>query len=138
MKKEIKNNEVMNAVENTEVKNLEIKPRFDEETMQSIIDEDIELVPKNQRKKFDALSLEAKFAKILFYQDIAAMKEEAKIKNSVIYRVKEVFDKRHASIDDAREVIKFAQEFIDNCKQREIDKIDDQIQYLELMKQSLW
>ena len=128
MKKDIKNNEVMNAVENVSM---------DEQTMQAIVDDNIEMVPKNQRKKFDALSLEAKIAKIQFYQDIAAMKAEAKVKNSIPNKVKELFEKRHANIDDAKQVLKYAQEFIDNYRMMQIAELDKQIAELEAMKEAL-
>lgn len=110
---------------------------MDEETMQAVVDDSKHLVPKNQLKKFEALSLKEQVAKIQFYTDIAKMKEDARIKNSVLNRVKEVFDKRHATVDDAREVIKFAQEFVDNFRQQQIEEIDRQIAELEQMKESL-
>ena len=128
MKKDIKNNEVMNAVENVSM---------DEQTMQAIIDDNIEIVPKNQRKKFDALSLEAKIAKLQFYQDIATMRAEAKVKNSIPNKVKELFEKRHANIEDAKQVLKYAQEFIDNYRMMQIAELDKQIAELEAMKEAL-
>ena len=110
---------------------------MDNATMEAIIDDNISIVPKNQRKKFDALTLEEKAKKIQFYQDIQRMKEDARIKNSIINKVKELFDKRHATVDDAKEVIKFAQEFVDNFRQHQIEEIDKQIAELEQMKESL-
>ena len=122
---------------NNETKNLVIEPIMDESVMAAVVEDNISIVPKNQRKKFDSLSLQNKVAKIQFYQDMAKMKEDASIKNSIHYRVKELFDKRHASIDDARDVLKFCNEFIDGYKLREIAKIDEEIARLEQMKQSL-
>ena len=133
MKKVLKNNEAMN----TEVKNIENEPIMDEETMQTIVDDNIEIVPKCQRKKFNTLSLEAKVAKIKFYQDIAVMREEAKIKNSVVNRVKEVFEKRHATVEDAKQVLKYVQEFIDNYRMMKIAELDKQISELEAIKEAL-
>lgn len=122
---------------NNETKNLVIEPIMDDATMEAIVEDNISIVPKNKRKKFDSLSLQHKVAKIQFYHDMAKMKEDARIKNSIAYRVKELFDKRHATIDDARDVLKFCNEFIDGYKLREIAKIDDEIARLEQMKQSL-
>ena len=122
---------------NNETKNLVIEPIMDDATMEAIVEDNISIVPKNQRKKFDSLSLQHKVAKIQFYHDMAKMKEDARIKNSISYRVKELFNKRHATIDDARDVLKFCNEFIDGYKLREIAKIDDEIARLEQMKQSL-
>ena len=122
---------------NNETKNLVIEPIMDDATMEAIVEDNISIVPKNKRKKFDSLSLQHKVAKIQFYHDMAKMKEDARIKNSVLNRVRELFDKRHATIDDARDVLKFCNEFIDGYKLREIAKIDDEIARLEQMKQSL-
>lgn len=122
---------------NNETKNLVIEPIMDDATMEAIVEDNISIVPKNKRKKFDSLSLQHKVAKIQFYHDMAKMKEDARIKNSVLNRVRELFDKRHATIDDARDVLKFCNEFIDGYKLREISKIDEEIARLEQMKQSL-
>lgn len=122
---------------NNEIKNIMIEPIMDDATMEAIVEDNISIVPKNKRKKFDSLSLQHKVAKIQFYQDMAKMKEDSRIKNSIPYRVKELFDKRHATIDDARDVLKFCNEFIDGYKLREIAKIDEEIERLEQMKQSL-
>lgn len=122
---------------NNETKNLVIEPIMDDATMEAIVEDNISIVPKNKRKKFDSLSLQHKVAKIQFYHDMAKMKEDARIKNSIPYRVKELFEKRHATIDDARDVLKFCNEFIDGYKLREIAKIDEEIARLEQMKQTL-
>ena len=122
---------------NNDTKNLVIEPIMDDATMEAIVEDNISIVPKNKRKKFDSLSLQHKVAKIQFYHDMAKMKEDARIKNSVLNRVRELFDKRHATIDDARDVLKFCNEFIDGYKLREIAKIDEEIARLEQMKQSL-
>ena len=122
---------------NNETENIVIEPIMDEETMTAVVEDNISIVPKNQRKKFDAMTLQQKVAKIQFYQDIARMKEDARIKNSIPNRVKELFDKRHATVDDAKAVMKFCQEFIDGFKQREVERIDAEIRKLQLMKESL-
>ena len=122
---------------NNATKHLELEPIMDDATMEAIVEDNISIVPKNKRKKFDSLSLQHKVAKIQFYHAMAKMKEDARIKNSVLNRVRELFDKRHATIDDARDVLKFCNEFIDGYKLREIAKIDEEIARLEQMKQSL-
>lgn len=120
-----------------EILNETVNVVMDEQQMQQYVDENLHMVPKNQQKRFDSLSLEGKVAKIRFYYDMEKMREEARIKNSVLNRVKEVFEKRHATIDDAKEVLNFTQEFIDNFKQRQIEDIDKQIQELEELKQQI-
>ena len=120
-----------------EILNENVNTVMDEQQMQQYVERNIHMVPKNQRKKFETLTLEQKAKKIQFYFDIEKLKADAKIKNSVLNRVKEVFDKRHATIDDAREVIKFAQEFVDNFRQHQIEEIDKKIAELEQMKESI-
>lgn len=121
-------------IENNVTKNIVIEPIMDEETMQAVIEDNMHLVPRNQMKKFEALDLKHKMAKIQFYTDMAVMREQARIKNSIGNRVKELFDKRHATVEDAKEVLRFCTEFIDNFKVRELEKIDAEIAKLEELK----
>ena len=121
----------------TETENIVMESIMDEETMQAVIEDNMHIVPKNQLKKFQAMTLQQKIAKIQFYQDMEQMRETARIKNSVPNRVKELFEKRHATVEDAKAVLQFCTEFIDNFRQREIEKIDLEIARLEEMKQSL-
>lgn len=125
MKKEIENNVSENVVV------------MDDETLQAMVDDNKHIVPRSQLKKFEAMSLKEQYAKIQFYYDVQKMKEDARIKNSIINKVKELFDKRHATVDDAKDVIKFAQEFVDNFRQHQIEEIDKQIAELEQMKEAL-
>lgn len=110
---------------------------MDEETMQAIIEDNMHLVPKNQLKRFEGLSLEGKLSKIQWYQEIEKIREEVKVRNSIGYRVKELFEKRKATVEDAKEVLRYCTEFIDNFKQRQIEDIDRQIAELEELKRSL-
>lgn len=128
----MKKNEVKNVTENP----VELIV-MDDETKKALIEDNLYLVPKNQRKKFDALSLDQQFAKIQLYQEFAVLRETARMKNSIINKVRELFDKRHATIDDAKEVVKFAQDFVDNFRQHRIEEIDKQIAELEELKLSL-
>ena len=125
MKKNIENNVSENVVV------------MDDETLQAMVEDNKHIVPRSQLKKFEAMSLKEQAAKIQFYYDVQKMREDARIKNSIINKVKELFDKRHATVDDAKEVIKFAQEFVDNFRQHQIEEIDKQIAELEQMKESL-
>ena len=120
-----------------EILNENVNTVMDEQQMQQYVEENIHMVPKNQRKKFETLTLEQKAKKIQFYIDIEKLRADAKIKNSVLNRVKEVFDKRHATIDDAKQVIEFAQEFVDNFRKHQIEEIDKKIARLEEMKLAL-
>ena len=95
------------------------------------------IVPKNQVKKFEALSLDAQVAKIEFYKDIIKLRSEAREKNKIVNKVRDLFDKRKASEDDARETIEFCEAFIKTFKDREIEKIDEEIARLQKQKQML-
>ena len=122
MKKEIENNVSENVVV------------MDDETLQAMVDDNKHIVPRSQLKKFEAMSLKEQAAKIQFYYDVQKMREDARIKNSIINKVKELFDKRHATVDDAKLVLKFCTDYIDNFKIKEIEKIDAEIQKLEELK----
>ena len=95
------------------------------------------IVPKNQVKKFNGLELKEKVAKIKFYQDIIKMKEDARIKNSIPNKVKDLFEAKHGTVEDAKAVMKFCNEFIESFKEREIERLDAEIAKLQAMKQSL-
>lgn len=123
----MKKNEVINEIENVVM---------DEETLTAIVEDNMHIVPKNQMKKFEKMTLKEKAAKIQFYQDMQRMREDARIKNSVPNKVKELFDKR-GTVEDAKAVLQFCTDFIDNFKQREIEKIDEEIARLEAMKEAL-
>lgn len=123
-------------LENNVSENIVIEPIMDEETMQQYVEENIHMVPKNQIKKFESMTLQQKVSKISFYYDMQKLREDARIKNSLPNKVKELFEKR-GTVEDAKTIIQYCQSFIDSFKQREIDKIDEQIRQLELMKQSL-
>ncbi len=95
------------------------------------------VVPKNQWKKFNGMELKDKVLKIQFYLDIIKMKEDARIKNSIVSKVREMFDKRHATTKDAEDVIRLCNEYIKTFREKEIARLDEEIRRLEEMKQSL-
>lgn len=124
----MKKNEVINETENMVM---------NEEEMQQYIAENESIVPASQRKKFAALDLKSKVAKIKFYYDVQRLREDAKIKNSIPNKVKDLFELKHGTVEDAKAVMQFCTEFIDGFKQREIERIDTEIAKLQAMKQSL-
>ncbi len=95
------------------------------------------IVPKNQTKKFNGLELKDKVVKIKFYQDMIKMREDARIKNSIPNKVKDMFEAKHGTVEDAKAVIKWCNEFIESFKEREIERLDAEIAKLQAMKQSL-
>ena len=116
---------------------MSTKVNFNENEAQQFVTENINVVPKNQMKKFNSLKLEDQVKKIQFYFDIKRLREDGKIKNSVPNKVKELFEHKKATIQDAKDVIKYCSEFIDGFKQREIEKLDAEIAKLQAMKQSI-
>lgn len=108
-----------------------------EQEMVEFITANEHVVPKNQSKKFNGMELKDKVLKIQFYLDIQKLKEDAKIKNSIPNKVKDLFEAKHGTVEDAKSVIKFCTEFIDSFKAREIERLDTEIAKLEAMKQSL-
>ena len=128
-----KNNEVLNVNENM-VENTVV---MDQETMEAIIEDNLHLVPRNQLKKFQALSLDEKFQKMQYYQDRVTKIEQWKQSASIPNKVKDLFERRKATVQDAHDVMKFCADFIDTFKLREIARLDEEIHRLELMKESL-
>lgn len=127
MKKNEIKNENMNVVENN----------MTAEEMQQYIKENESIIPACQKKKYNALDDAGKVAKINFYYDLKKMREDARIKNSIPNKVKDLFEIKHGTVEDARDVLKFCQEFIDGFKQREVERIDAEIRKLQLMKESI-
>lgn len=108
-----------------------------DENKTQFINENIHMVPKNQMKKFQTLDIDGQVAKIQFYIDMKKMKEEWIEKNRMVNKVKDLFDKRHGTVEDAKDCMRFLQDFIDGAKQREIEKLDEEIAKLQRMKESL-
>jgi len=108
-----------------------------DENKVQFINENINIVPKNQMKKFQNLDIDEQVSKIQFYIDMKKMREEWIEKNRMVNKVKVMFEKRNGTVEDAKDCMKFLQEFIDGAKQREIDKLDEEIAKLQRMKESL-
>lgn len=105
-----------------------------DENKVQFINENIHMVPKNQMKKFQTLDIDGQVDKIQFYFDMQKMKDEWKEKNRMVNRVKDLFEKRHGTVEDAKDVMRYMQDFIDTAKEREIAEIDRQIAELEERK----
>lgn len=117
---------------NNENKNVVANPE-----MEQFVNDNIGIVPTMMKKRFLKLTIEEQVKKIEFYKERQKWMEEYKEKNRVVNRVKEIFEKKKATVQDAKEVMKYCQDFLDSFKQREIEKLDEQIAKLEEMKKSL-
>ena len=116
---------------------MSTKVNFNENEAQQFVTENINVVPRNQQSKFNAMTLEQKYAKIKFYIDMQKLREDAREKNKLINRVKDLFDKRHATVDEVREVMNYCNDFINTARDREIAAIDEEIAKLQAMKTQL-
>lgn len=114
-----------------------MEKKLNEKEMQEFINENKLIVPKNQKVKFDSMPLDKQYAKIKFYQDMVRMKEDAREKNRLINRVKDLFDKRHATVDEVKEIVIYCNDFIESFKEKELERLDAEIAKLEAMKQSI-
>lgn len=121
-------------------KNNEIENKnevMNNEQMQQFINENITIVPKVMKGRFEKLTIEQKVEKIKEYIQRKQWQAEWVEKNRMVNRVKDLFNKRHATVQDAKDVLEFCNEFINSFKQHEIEKLDEEIQKLQEMKKSL-
>lgn len=107
------------------------------EEMEKFVNDNLSIVPRNMRKKFNELSLEEKVKKIRMYKDMKTLKYELFEKNKLENKVKELFIKRKATTEEVVKVIDFCKQYIQTTKQEEINKLQDEIERLTHLKQTL-
>ena len=122
---------------NNENKNVVTNPAMTNEQMEQFVKENIKIVPRNQAKKFESLKLEQKVSKIRFYIDIQKMKEDAKEKNKLENKVKDLFVRRKATTEDVLRVIEFCKQYIETSKVDEMNKLQAEIDRLTDLKRAL-
>lgn len=128
----------MSKKENAETKNnVTAQPQMSKEQMQQFINENNQIVPRNRRKQFEALSLEEKVAKIRYYIQSKKQKEENIEKNKLENRVKDLFIRKNASTEDVLRVIEFCKKYIESAKADEITKLQNEIDRLSSLKRTL-
>lgn len=125
--------EVLNAVEKEDNQSSE-QP---EQEMVDYINSHSDLVPRNRVKMFADLSMEEQYKQLQKWEQSKRWREEAIEANRIVNKVKDMFERRNANVEDAKDVMRFCQDFIDNVKQSEIDKLDAEIAKLQAMKKSL-
>lgn len=121
---------------NNETKNNE-ETKMSKEQMEQFVNENTAIVPRIHRKKFEALSLEQKVAKIQHYIESKKMKEEWVEKNKLENRVKDLFDRRKVTTEDVLHVIEFCKKYIESTKAAEIEKLQTEIERLSSLKRTL-
>lgn len=117
--------EVLNGVEKTD------------DEMVEYINSHSDLVPRNRTKMFSDLSIEEQYKQLQKWERIKKWKEEAMEANRIVNKLKDLFDRKNGTVEDAKDCMRFLQDFIDGAKQREINKLDEEIAKLQLMKKSL-
>ena len=122
---------------NNENKNGVTNPAMTNEQMEQFVKENISIVPRNQTKKFESLKLEQKVSKIRFYLDIQKMKEDAREKNKLENKVKDLFVRRKATTEDVLRVIEFCKKYIESTKADEMNKLQAEIDRLTELKRTL-
>ena len=118
-------------------KNVAAETTMSNEQMEQVVKENIAIVPRNQTKKFNSLTLEKKVSKIHFYLNMQKLKADAKEKNKLENRVKELFVRRKATTEDVVRVIDFCKEYIETTKVDEMNKLQAEIDRLTHLKQTL-
>ena len=115
---------------------MESKQMTNEE-MEQFIAENINLVPANQRKRFATFTIEKKVDRINHYIRMKELWADAKEKNKMSNRVKEMMTKRNATIQDALDIINMCKQFISESRKSEIIRLGEEIAKLEEMKKQL-
>ena len=117
--------------------NVVTNPAMTNEQMEQFVKDNISIVPRNQTKKFESLKLEQKISKIRFYIDIQKMKEDAREKNKLENKVKDLFVRRKATTEDVLRVIEFCKKYIESTKADEMNKLQAEIDRLTELKRTL-
>ena len=122
---------------NNENSNVVTNPAMTNEQMEQFVKENVSIVPRNQTKKFESLKLEQKVSKIRFYIDIQKMKDDAREKNKLENKVKDLFVRRKATTEDVLRVIEFCKKYIESTKMDEMNKLQAEIDRLTELKRTL-
>ena len=136
-KNEVKNAENMNVVENNAIVAENTQQTEEVAQMEQFIKDNDAIVPKNQRKKYDAMTLEQKVAKIKFWQDMKQMREQWTEAKKIENKVKSLFEQRKPSVEDVLKVIDYCKSYINDCKAAELAKLDEEIARLNEMRTAL-
>jgi hypothetical protein len=122
---------------NNENNNVVTNPAMTNEQMEQFVKDNISIVPRNQAKKFESMKLEQKVSKIRFYIDIQKMKDDAREKNKLENKVKDLFVRRKATTEDVLRVIEFCKQYIETSKVDEMNKLQAEIDRLTDLKRAL-
>ena len=107
------------------------------EQMEQFVNENIAIVPRNRKRKFEELTLEEKVSKIHSYIRAQKLREEWIESNKLENKVKQLFDRRKATTEDVLLVIEFCKKYIEASKEAEIMKLQSEIERLSSLKRTL-
>ena len=113
------------------------KVEMNENEMVQFVNENNDIVPKNRRNKFLNMSIDEQVESIKKWQEIKKLRNEWAEKNKIENRVVELLTKRNATTEDVLKVIEVCKDYIKDCKEKELAKIDDEIARLNNMKKSI-
>ena len=113
------------------------KVEMNENEMVQFVNENNDIVPKNRRNKFLNMSIDEQVESIKKWQEIKKLRNEWAEKNKIENRVVELLTKRNATTEDVLKVIEVCKDYITDCKEKELAKIDDEIARLNNMKKSI-
>lgn len=121
---------------NNEIKN-ENKNQVENSELEQFVQERLGLVPRMWKNRFDSWTLEEKAARLKQWEQNKKNIEEYQKRQTLEYKVKELFEKKKPTTEDVLKVIDFCKSFIEASKAQEIKKLDEEIQKLTKMKSQL-
>lgn len=107
-----------------------------EEKMQ-FVNENIELVPATMRSRFEKFDTDKQYDRMLHYVEMQKLRDEAQAMTKLAWKVKQLFETKQATIEDATAVIDFCNKYIDSCKEQELARVNEEIQRLTELKEKL-
>ena len=116
---------------------MKTEKKLSVEEMKQFIEENMSLVPRNQKNKFAKMTDEQKVERINHYLAMKKMWEESAMKSKPSYKVTKMIEGNVMTIEEAKNIINICNEFINNFKQMEIDKLDEEIRKLQEKRNAL-
>lgn len=107
-----------------------------EEKLQ-FINENIALVPNTMKTRFEKLDTDKQYDRMLHYVEMQKLREEAQAMTKLAWKVKQMFENKKATIEDATAVIEFCNKYIDSCKELELQRVNEEIHRLTELKSKL-
>ena len=101
------------------------------------VNENINLVPNTMKSRFEKFDPDKQYDRMLHYVEMEKLREEAMSMTKLAWKVKQLFETKKATIEDATAVIEFCNKFIDSCKEQELARVNEEIQRLTELKSKL-